>query len=234
MNPIRAAGAAGSIGRYAAPVLSTATIAMIASADRENSSATHAPGPAPYPVSKCANRFDASSSSRYVMQRPPQVSATASGARATCAANNTGIDTGALTGSVSTARLPISSSRGVLILIEHIHRRQPPRASRIEPVSAITTRSNRSISASMLAASNTSVRNSTVPEIPAGSPAWVQAFGQREHQVHAGGVGVGRQRGDLHITQGQPGREVVVRARRSSARPTSPGSAGDGSGFGSG
>ena len=45
MNSMRAAGTAGSIGRYAAPVLSTARIATIASADRENSSATHAPGP---------------------------------------------------------------------------------------------------------------------------------------------------------------------------------------------
>ena len=63
MNPIRAAGNAGSIGRYAAPVLSTANIATIASAHRGNNSATHAPGPAPYPVSRCANRFDATSSS---------------------------------------------------------------------------------------------------------------------------------------------------------------------------
>ncbi len=47
MNPIRAAGSAGSIGRYAAPVLSTASIATIASADRSNSSATHCPGPTP-------------------------------------------------------------------------------------------------------------------------------------------------------------------------------------------
>ena len=38
-------------------------------------------------------------------------------------------------------------------------------------VIATNTRSNRPINASMLAASNTSVRNSTIPEIPAGSPA---------------------------------------------------------------
>ena len=110
MNPIRAAGAAGSIGRYAAPVLSTATIAMIASTDRENSSPTHAPGPAPYPVSKCANRFDASSSSRYVH------AAAAAGQRHRL--RGAGHLRGeqhrnrdrALTGSVNTARLPISSS----------------------------------------------------------------------------------------------------------------------------
>ncbi|CAM4475903.1 hypothetical protein MYBA111488_24730 [Mycobacterium basiliense] len=38
-------------------------------------------------------------------------------------------------------------------------------------VIATNTRRNRSINTSMLAASNTSVRNSTVPPIPAGSPA---------------------------------------------------------------
>ncbi|BCP05286.1 hypothetical protein MINTM019_27420 [Mycobacterium paraintracellulare] len=64
MNSTRAAGSAGSIGRYAAPDLSTARIATIASADRENSSATNAPGPAPRSTSKCANRLAASSSSR--------------------------------------------------------------------------------------------------------------------------------------------------------------------------
>ena len=60
MNSTRAAGNAGSIGRYAAPVFSTAAIATIASAHRENSSATHEPGPTPRSASKCANRFDAS------------------------------------------------------------------------------------------------------------------------------------------------------------------------------
>ena len=39
---------------------------------------------------------------------------------------------------------------------------------------AANTRCSRSMSASMLAASNTSVRNSTDPPIPAGSPASVQ------------------------------------------------------------
>ncbi len=41
MNPIRASGCAGSIGTYAAPVLSTARIATIASAERGNNNATH-------------------------------------------------------------------------------------------------------------------------------------------------------------------------------------------------
>ena len=44
-------------------------------------------------------------------ERPPQLTATASGARATCAANNAGIDTGAVAGWVNTARLPHPSSR---------------------------------------------------------------------------------------------------------------------------
>ena len=48
MNSIRASGCAGSIGRYAAPVLSTARIATIASAERGSSSATRSPGPAPW------------------------------------------------------------------------------------------------------------------------------------------------------------------------------------------
>ena len=64
MNPIRAAGSPGSIGKYAAPVFKTARIATIASADRENSNATHCPGPAPWLDSRCANRLAASSSSR--------------------------------------------------------------------------------------------------------------------------------------------------------------------------
>ena len=106
MNSIRAAGCAGSIGRYAAPVLSTARIATIASADRDNSSATRCPGPAPCAANRCANRFAASSSSRYVKERPSKLSATASGARATCAANTAGIDTDADAGWVNTARLP--------------------------------------------------------------------------------------------------------------------------------
>ena len=49
----------------------------------------------------------------------------------------------------------------------------------------------------MLAASNTSVRNSTAPPIPAGSPASVQRSPKGKCQVHAGGVGVRRQRRDL-------------------------------------
>lgn len=64
MKSIRAVGADGSIGRYAAPVLSTARMATMASADRLNSNATHVPAAAPYSESRCANRFEDSSSSR--------------------------------------------------------------------------------------------------------------------------------------------------------------------------
>ncbi|SHT07462.1 Uncharacterised protein [Mycobacteroides abscessus subsp. abscessus] len=60
----RASGTAGSIGRYAAPVLRIPKIAAIASADRLLSSATTCPGPAPRPINKYANRFAAESSSR--------------------------------------------------------------------------------------------------------------------------------------------------------------------------
>ena len=59
--------------------MSTARIATIASAERGTSNATHCPGPAPRPINKCANRFEASSSSRYETERPSQVNATAPG-----------------------------------------------------------------------------------------------------------------------------------------------------------
>ena len=91
--------------------------------------------------------------------------------RATCAANNAGIDTGALAGALNTARLPHPSSRAC----------SPASSTSTDDnrragsaVIATNTRCNRSISTSMLAASNTSVRNSTVPPIPAGSPASLQ------------------------------------------------------------
>ncbi|SPX94205.1 Uncharacterised protein [Mycobacterium xenopi] len=47
MNPTRASGSAGSMGRYAAPLFNTPRIAMIASAQRGNNNATHDPAPAP-------------------------------------------------------------------------------------------------------------------------------------------------------------------------------------------
>ena len=64
MKSTRVGGADGSIGRYAAPVLSTARMATMASADRLNSNATEVPGAAPWSTSTCANRLEASSTSR--------------------------------------------------------------------------------------------------------------------------------------------------------------------------
>src|ERR1700743_2191243 len=89
-NSMRALGTLGSTGTYAAPVLSTAKIATTASGVRGSNTPTRAPGPA----RKGANRLADSSTSRYVTERPSNVSATAPGQRATWAANNAGIDTG--------------------------------------------------------------------------------------------------------------------------------------------
>src|SRR6202008_2719121 len=92
MNPNRAAGSPTSIGKYAAPALSTPNIATTAWAERSsNNPATH-PGPTPDSANRCANRLAASSSSRYVHEQSPHTNATASGARCTCAANTTGTD----------------------------------------------------------------------------------------------------------------------------------------------
>ena len=86
MNSIRAAGSPGSIGTYAAPVLRTATIATIASADRDISSATHSRGPHLHWPAGAPTGSRPPPTSRYVIERPSKLSATASGARATCAA----------------------------------------------------------------------------------------------------------------------------------------------------
>ena len=158
MNPIRAAGSAGSIGRYAAPVLSTAKIATIASADRENSSATHCTRARPL-------------AGQQVRQPVRGLLQLAVGHRAALAAHRHRLrGAGHLRGEqhrnrhragagwVNTARLPHPSSRAC-----------SPASSRSiddnrrvgSAVIATNTRCNRSISASMLSASNTSVSNST-------------------------------------------------------------------------
>ena len=143
MNSIRASGSIGSIGRYAAPDFNTARIAMIASAERFNSNATHSPGPAPWPTSRCANRFEASSSSRYVHDRPPHTTATASGTRATCSANTTGIDNRAAAGSGQHRPVAQLIEAGMLGGVEHIDRRQPaaPDHRSSPPTPAPTARS---------------------------------------------------------------------------------------------
>ncbi|SKU76772.1 Uncharacterised protein [Mycobacteroides abscessus subsp. abscessus] len=55
MNSTRTSGSAGSIGRYAAPVFNTASIATTASGQRSVSSATDSPGPTPCATSLCAS-----------------------------------------------------------------------------------------------------------------------------------------------------------------------------------
>ncbi|SKU48783.1 Uncharacterised protein [Mycobacteroides abscessus subsp. abscessus] len=59
----RESGWAGSIGRYAAPVLSTARMAAIASPVRGSSSATRSPGRAPWVTKWFAKRFAVASNS---------------------------------------------------------------------------------------------------------------------------------------------------------------------------
>src|SRR5689334_5479963 len=156
-NSTRAAGTAGSIGTYAAPVLSTAKIDTTASTERENSNATRSPGPTPKPTNKCANRFDASSSSRYVTDRPAKLTATASGARATCAANNTGIDTPKPTAWVNTPRFDHPSNNAC-----STSSNKSIDDNRRTGSAAIPTKiwCSRSISVWTLDASNTSVSNS--------------------------------------------------------------------------
>ncbi|SHU69732.1 Uncharacterised protein [Mycobacteroides abscessus subsp. abscessus] len=55
MNSTRTSGSAGSIGRYAAPVFNTASIATTASGQRSVSSATDSPGLTPCAISLCAS-----------------------------------------------------------------------------------------------------------------------------------------------------------------------------------
>jgi hypothetical protein len=109
MKSVRADGSAGSMGRYAAPTLSTDTIAVTASMERGSSSATVLPLPTPRLANRCANRFEASSSSRYVRDRPSHVMATACGASATLAANIAGTETGTASACVAAAQFPSSS-----------------------------------------------------------------------------------------------------------------------------
>ena len=177
MNPIRAAGSPGSIGRYAAPALSTASIATIASAQRSNSSATDCPGPAPYAISRCASRLDGLLK---LAIRPGDLTADQrhrlGGARCLRGEHRRNrYRAGA--GAANTARLPQPSSRACSSASS---RSSDDNRRAGSAVIASTTRRHRWISTSMLAASNTSVRNSTTPPMPAGSPATTPAFGQRK------------------------------------------------------
>ena len=147
--------------------MSTAKIATMASADRENSTATDCPGPAPCPANMCANRLAASSSSRYVIEKSSQLIATASGMRATCVANNAGIDTGVIAGWLSAARLPNSANRAC----SGSSSRSTDESRRAGSATiAANTCCNRSINASMPSASKTSVSYST--RSPSSRPGW--------------------------------------------------------------
>src|SRR5579875_359129 len=157
-NATRAAGTAGSIGTYAAPVFNTAKIAATASTERGNNNPTRCPGPAPQPTNKCANRFDASSSSPYVTERPPPHNATASGARTTCSPNTAGIDPTDTADPVNTPRLPHPNNR------THSTPSNTPNDDNNPPQAAAiptNTRSNRATSVWMSAALNSSVSYST-------------------------------------------------------------------------
>ncbi len=88
MNPIRSAGYDGSTGRYAPPAFHTASNATTRSTDRSNITPTTDSAPTPRSVSTPANRDARSSNSSYVTRWSPHTTATASGVRATCAANN--------------------------------------------------------------------------------------------------------------------------------------------------
>ncbi|BCZ24641.1 hypothetical protein MTY59_44960 [Mycobacterium senriense] len=170
MNSTRVAGSAGSIGRYAAPDLSTARIDTIASAERENSSATNSPGPAPRSIRTCANWLAASSSSRYVIDRSWNVSATASGVRAACAANSPATVTGSI-GSARTASLPHVESWACSAVFSRSTEDNRRSGS---AVTAVKSRCSRSIIASTVSALNTSVRYSAVTAMPARCPASVK------------------------------------------------------------
>ena len=136
---------------------------------------------------------------------PRQVTATASGVRATCAANKrrNRHRRGRRLGQHRPVAPPIQA--GVLILIEQIHRRQPPGGvgGHAPPTPAPTARS----------APRCWPRRTRRCEIPpprrsrrAHRPR--SSVRPAKTQIHAGGGGVHRQRRDLQITQGQPGGEA--------------------------
>ena len=134
------------------------------------------------------------------------MTATASGDRVTCAANSSGMDTGASIGSVSTARLPHWSncSRSAWSRTLIADSRMAGSA-----VIAIRTRCSRSISTSIPAASNTSVRNSTKPPMPAGSPAALKrSASEKDRSIRAAPVLIG----------------TWVTSRSPNLRPAAPGS----------
>jgi hypothetical protein len=70
--------------------LATANNATTISTDRGKANPTNRSGPTPHPINTRANRFARAFSSAYDSSSPWTTRATASGVRATCAANNSG------------------------------------------------------------------------------------------------------------------------------------------------
>ena len=233
MNPIRAAGNPGSIGRYAAPVLSTAKIATIASS-RPGEEQRHIPTRRPRPArpSRCAQPVRRPHRVRgmSIERRSPEVRRH----RLRCARHLRGEQrrnrhsSAASAGSTPSdypdhirgGRAPASSST--------INRRQPPR--RVDghrhqhpPPTARST---------LRCWPRRTRRCGTPPSapIPAGSPGLSPVIGQRRTPNPSGAVWVYTGSAvTCSITQTQPSRGIVdCPARGSSASPASLGPAGDG------
>src|SRR5688572_4357520 len=86
----RAAGQLASIGTYAAPACQTPNIAAIVPTPLAPSTPTTASAPTPADTSAAATAAPWPSNVPYVTCSPPPRTATASGARAACAATNSG------------------------------------------------------------------------------------------------------------------------------------------------
>ncbi|CAM5663505.1 hypothetical protein KAURM247S_08251 [Kitasatospora aureofaciens] len=164
MYPIRAAGYSGSIGRYAAPVFSTARIATTSSAERGSATATRRSGPAPRAISAFASRFVRASNSAYVSEASGPTTARACGIARTWARNSSGkLSVKAwAAGPVPSA---VSSARSSAVS-------RPNRLSRRRgsATAARSSRSHRPIMVSTVAGSYRSPVYSTDPSIPSGEP----------------------------------------------------------------
>ncbi|GLE53891.1 hypothetical protein ATCCBAA256_34530 [Mycobacterium montefiorense] len=120
---------------------------------------------------------------------PSKVTATASGVRCTCWPNNSGTDTVAGAGNASIVRLPWISSRAISSAPSNWIEESRSAAS---VVMAVSTRCSRLTSASTVSASNTSVRYSTIPQMPPGSPLWVQrSVSENDKSIRAVWLSIG-------------------------------------------
>ena len=147
------------------------------------------------------------------MDRPSEVTATASGERATCSANNTGTDTGAGAGCGQNRAVADLVQPGVLTGIEHIDRRQPQIDRGEPPVGVGGHRRQHPLQPldQCFDAGGVEHIGAELHRPPdTGRLTGIgEVFGQRERQIHAGGVGVDRHLRDLQIPQRQPGGAVV-------------------------